>query len=486
MARKAPKLAFMRRVQAQIFPREQLTRRGRATRDYRDGKLAQTVIKFSTEDEVDALREKLRRYLKPHCYKGTGVRRLEPKEQKWLLTTLVEAYYTEGYNDVVNRMGIDDAIEELVARRVVPEPWSDEYKGKGLYNGQLGSQEKAQERIVKAREANNATQRAKAIEAREKNLDGGAAAPGLERMASYACQKTRGSDTEARKKKVEPPKNCDQGAFLQKHRRPVTGLCDGCERPLASSIDALGLRVPVEFEHVNGGEHAGRLRSRCTTDKGCNHAARSDIDAMNRSLHAAGQPPLTAEVAEKLGKLHLAACYRLPRSDPDYNDLMREVKALQAAAAAATCTERDRRATVASETRSGGTDLGGRVAAMALERERRAEHPSRQPKAQEALVAKKRQEAAAKKAKLEARREAARKAAKKPSAPPAFRKFALPPAPAPALAKRKSVAVKRHDPASMLTPYEAEGKRRAAARAASKPAKRAAPPSAKPGKRARR
>ena len=86
MARKAVTLnAFMRRVQAQIFPREQLTRRGRATRDYRDGKLAQTKITFSTEDEVDALREKLRRYLKPHCYKGTRVRHLDREQQRWLL-----------------------------------------------------------------------------------------------------------------------------------------------------------------------------------------------------------------------------------------------------------------------------------------------------------------------------------------------------------------------------------------------------------------
>ena len=130
--RKAVKMiAYLQRVKNQLVYPNARTRAGRARRDYRDGKLAQTVITFSTDDEVDALREKLKRFLRPNFYKGTGVRHLDRDQQRWLLRILAEAYYTEGYYDLV-RMGIDDAIEELVARRVVPEPWSDEYKGTGL------------------------------------------------------------------------------------------------------------------------------------------------------------------------------------------------------------------------------------------------------------------------------------------------------------------------------------------------------------------
>ena len=273
MARKAVTLnAFMRRVQAQIFPREQLTRRGRATRDYRDGKLAQTKITFSTEDEVDALREKLRRYLKPHCYKGTRVRHLDREQQRWLLRTLVEAYYTEGYSDLVYKhTSIDAVIEELVARRVVPEPWSDEYKGKGLYSGQVGSEEKALERVLKGVERANATRRSEAIETRENDLDGGAAAPGLAHSTSHGRHMRRKADELAEELGLEPPDNENLAKFLRKHGPKPTGNCDACLRPLASSVDALGQRRPVQVEHVKGGHHEGRLRSCCKTDEGCNH-----------------------------------------------------------------------------------------------------------------------------------------------------------------------------------------------------------------------
>lgn len=437
------------------------------------------MITFSTEDEIDALREKLRRYLKPNRYKRSGVRRWKEDQQRWLLRKIVEAYYTKGYNDLVHRTSIDDAIEELVARRAVPEPWAAEYCGTGLYKGQIGSQEKAQARKLKALEDAGTARRVEAIKTREENLDGGAAAPGLHHHTSGCRQRRRCRDDTARDLGVEPPKASEETAFLRKHGPKPTGCCDGCERPLASSIDALGSRRPVDLEHVNGGHNAGRLRSRCTTDDGCNKAARADIDAMNRSLHAAGQPPLTAEVAERLGKLHLVASYRLPRDDPDYDGLMREVKASQAAAAAATCTERDRRATVASETRSGETDLGGRVAAIAASRRKRS------PRFLAALRAKERQKAAAKKAKREANKaqcKARREAAKgrPPAAPPTRRVGVQLLTPAPALSgKRKRAAVKPYDPASesMLTPYEIANRswraeKARAAKAASKPAKR--------------
>ena len=449
------------------------------------------MITFSTEDEIDALREKLRRYLKPNRYKRSGVRRWKEDQQRWLLRKIVEAYYTKGYNDLVHRTSIDDAIEELVARRAVPEPWAAEYCGTGLYKGQIGSQEKAQARKLKALEDAGTARRVEAIKTREENLDGGAAAPGLHHHTSGCRQRRRCRDDTARDLGVEPPKASEETAFLRKHGPKPTGCCDGCERPLASSIDAPGLRRPIDFEHVNGGENAGRLRSRCTTDKGCNTAVRANIDAMNRSLHAAGQPPLTAEVAEELANLHLAACYRLPRDDPDYDDLMREVEASQADAASATWTERHRQATVASTTRS-DADLGqARVAAIAARREYKATRPSSvaaaRPAARAAYSAKKRREAAAEKAKDEAKKAAKREkyhANKgKPRAPPKFRHVVLPPAPA-LSGPRKRFAVDRHDPASesMLTPQEIEGRRRMAKRAA----QHAAPPAAKPAKPAKR
>jgi len=476
------KKAYLRRVAKLLRSADARTRAGRVVKDYQKGELAQTVIKVSTKDDEDALREKLRRCLKPHCYKGSGVRHLDREEQRWLLRTLVEAYYTEGYNDLVNRTAIDDAIEELVARRAIPEPWADEYKGKGLYKGQVGSQEKAQARKVKALEDAGTARRVEAIKTRQENLDGGAAAPGLHHQTSGGRQRRRCRDDTARDLGVEPPKASEETAFLRKHGPKPTGCCDGCERPLASSIDALGSRRPVDLEHVNGGHNAGRVRSRCTTDDGCNKAERAKIDAINRSLHAAGQPPLKAEEAEELAKQHLAACYRLPRDDPDYDDLVREVEASQAAAAVATWTERHQRATVASETRSGETNLGGRVAAMALERARRATKPSEQPKARAAKRARKRQERAAKKAKHEAEKAVKREkyaAAKgKPRAPPTRRVGVqlLTPAPAPS-GKRERVAVEPYDPATPSS-YEISNRswraeKARAAKAASKPAKRA-------------
>ena len=181
---------YMRRVLAQLRPRAP-TRAGRVERDYQDGELAQTVITFSTEDEIDALREKLRRYLKPNRYKRSGVRRWKEDQQRWLLRKIVEAYYTKGYNDLVHRTSIDDAIEEIVARRAVPEPWAAEYCGTGLYKGQIGSQEKAQARKLKALEDAGTARRVEAIKTREENLDGGAAAPGLHHHTSGCRQRRR-------------------------------------------------------------------------------------------------------------------------------------------------------------------------------------------------------------------------------------------------------------------------------------------------------
>jgi hypothetical protein len=488
MARKAVTLnAFMRRVQAQIFPREQLTRRGRATRDYRDGKLAQTKITFSTEDEVDALREKLRRYLKPHCYKGTRVRHLDREQQRWLLRTLVEAYYTEGYSDLVYKhTSIDAVIEELVARRVVPEPWSDEYKGKGLYSGQVGSEEKALERVLKGVERANATRRSEAIETRENDLDGGAAAPGLAHSTSHGRHMRRKADELAEELGLEPPDNENLAKFLRKHGPKPTGNCDACLRPLASSVDALGQRRPVQVEHVKGGHHEGRLRSCCKTDEGCNHAERAAIDAMNRSLHAAGQPPLKAEEADYLGNLHLAACYRLPQSDPNRDELMREVEASQAAAAVATWTERHQRATVASTTRS-DADLGqAREKAITERRERLAATPSHVaaacPKARAAYSAKKQkkyeEERAKHEAKLAALREKYHAGKGKPRAPRVKRScYTLPPAPAPR--RKRHCPVSHYNPTEVAAeaqlascPYYAAAKRKAAAKPAKKRARR--------------
>ena len=496
MARKAVTLnAFMKRVQAQIYLRNERTRAGRATRDYRDGKLAQTVITFSTEDEIDALREKLKRFLRPNFYKRTGVRHLDRDQQRWLLRILVEAYYTEGYYDLV-RMGIDDAIEELVARRVVPEPWSDEYKGTGLYSGQVGSEEKAQEKRAKALEANNATKRAKAIEARENNLDGGAAAPGLSHRASGNRQKTRGSDRVAREKKVAPPKARDEAAFRRKHRPEAEGCCDDCERPLAPSIYSPGQRRPVEREHQKGGRHAGRLRACLTVDVGCNQGKRAEIDVYNDMLERAGEDPMTAEESAMLCKIQLARLGRLPSDDPHADEIMRFLKRSERIAANARWPAVDDAQAAPSTTRS-DRDVGeARVAALALERERRAAKPSGGRKARAAYFAKERKEAAATKAKHEARLAAMREkyhAEKgKPRAPPAFRRFALPPAPAPR-GPRKRVAVEPYDPAELAAkPQSAPGPReyavrRAKAKAKAKEkAKRAALPAAKPGKRARR
>jgi len=413
-----------------------------------------------------------------------------------LLRWTLEAYYDRGYNKVLHQTGIAAAIDELVERHVIAQPWAVEYRGTGLYKGQIGSQEKAQERKLQASLKVGAATRAKAIETRENDLDGGAAAPGLAHSTSHGRHMRRKADELAEELGLEPPDNENLAKFLRKHGPKPTGNCDACLRPLASSVDALGQRRPVQVEHVKGGHHEGRLRSCCKTDEGCNHAERAAIDAMNRSLHAAGKPPLKAEEAEYLAKAHLVACYRLPQDDPDYDDLVSDVKASQAAAAVARWTERDRRATVASETRSGETDLGGRVAAMALERARRAAKPSAQPKARAAERARQRQEAAEKKAKHESMLAAKRvkyQADKgKPRAPRVKRScYTLPPAPAP-LGKRHC-PVSHYNPAELAAkPQSARGPREAAVRRAKAKAKakaeakRAAPPSAKPAKRARR
>ena len=444
--------AFMKRVQAQIYLRNERTRAGRAKRDYRDGKLAQTVITFSTEAEVDALREKLRRYLKPNCYKGTGVRHLERAQQKWLLRVLLEAYYTEGYNEVVyQHTSIDNVIEELVARRVVPEPWSDEYKGKGLYNGQVGSQEKAQARMRQGAAAGNAIIRKRALDTRDKDLDGGAAAPGLKHATSGSRQLRRDSDRTARDLGVEPPTDGEQAAFLRKHRPEATGCCDDCERPLAPLIHSPGQRRPVEREHQKGGRHPGRLRARLTVDVGCNQAKRAEVDVYNDMLERAGEDPMTAEESAMLCKIQLARLGRLPSDDPHADEIMRFLKRSERMAANARWPAFDDPQTAASTTRS-DCDFGeGREDAIAARVEREAAYRSRRRKARAADAAKRQKERAAKKAKREAEnaKRKAQKAAQKgkPRAPPAYRMSGLAPAPAPR-GPRKRVAVEPYDPAS--------------------------------------
>ena len=98
--------------------------------------------------------------------------------RKLLLRWTLEAYYDRGYNGVLHQTSIPKAIDELVERHVVAQPWAAAYRGTGLYKGQIGSQEKAQARIKEAQERNGATVRSKAIETRDNDLDGGAAAPG--------------------------------------------------------------------------------------------------------------------------------------------------------------------------------------------------------------------------------------------------------------------------------------------------------------------
>jgi len=464
------------------------SRAGRDGKDYQDGGFAQVVITAS----ADELKAGFVQYLHPEGLdKSAGEKNyLSESQRKLLLRWTLEAYYDRGHMQVLHATGIDKAIEELVERRVIAQPWSEKYKGTGLYKGQIGSKEKDQERMLKAAAENNATQRAKAIEARDNNLDGGAAAPGLHHQASGSRQRTRGGDRVAREKKVEPPKASEETAFLRKHRPEAEGCCDDCERPLAPYIHSPGQRRPVDCEHQKGGHHAGRLRARLTVDVGCNQGKRAEIDEFNDGLHRAGQDPMTAEESATLCKFDLAMLGRLPEDDPDFEEMQRHVDDAFNRAAIVRWPAVDDAQAAPSTTRS-DRDFGeGREEAIADRRERLAAQPSRvarrQPKARAAYAAKKRQEAAAEKAKREAdkaRLKAAYEANKgKPRAPPAYRCNVLPPAPAPS-GKRERVAVKRHDPASesMLTPYELERRRRAA-----KPAKRAAPPPANPAKRRRR
>jgi hypothetical protein len=479
--RKAVKMiAHLQRVKNQLVYPSERTRAGRVVITYRKGCRAQTVLPRSSKDEIY-------RYLYPDRVRGTRVQHINQDQRKWLLTTLIEAYWTEGL-----RCGPGPkAIDLLYDAHVVVEPWAAKYKGTGLYKGQVGSEEKAQERVWQGVLKVGAAKRAKAIETRENNLDGGAAAPGLSHRASGNRQKTRGSDRVAREKKVAPPKARDEAAFRRKHRPEAEGCCDDCERPLAPSIYSPGQRRPVEREHQKGGRHAGRLRACLTVDVGCNQATRAEIDAYNDMLERAGEDPMTAEESAMLCKIQLARLGRLPPDDPHAGEIMRFLKQSERVAANARWPALDDPQTVASTTRS-DRDFGeGREEAIAERRERaKREEASRPPKARAARLAKQRKEAATKKAKREAgiaRRKATREAAK--GAPPAFRRFALPPAPAPR-GPRKRVAVEPYDPAAP-SQYEISNRswreeKARAAKAASKPAKRAAPPSAKPAKRRRR
>ena len=484
--RKAVKMiAHLQRVKNQLVYPSERTRAGRVVITYRKGCRAQTVLPRSSKDEIY-------RYLYPDRVRGTRVQHINQDQRKWLLTTLIEAYWTEGL-----RCGPGPkAIDLLYDAHVVVEPWAAKYKGTGLYKGQVGSEEKAQERVWQGVLKVGAAKRAKAIETRENNLDGGAAAPGLSHRASGNRQKTRGSDRVAREKKVAPPKARDEAAFRRKHRPEAEGCCDDCERPLAPSIYSPGQRRPVEREHQKGGRHAGRLRACLTVDVGCNQATRAEIDAYNDMLERAGEDPMTAEESAMLCKIQLARLGRLPSDDPHADEIMRFLKRSERIAANARWPAVDDAQAAPSTTRS-DRDVGeARVAALALERERRAAKPSGGRKARAAYFAKERKEAAATKAKHEARLAAMREkyhAEKgKPRAPPAFRRFALPPAPAPR-GPRKRVAVEPYDPAELAAkPQSAPGPReyavrRAKAKAKAKEkAKRAAPPAAKPGKRARR
>lgn len=289
----------------------------------------------------------------------------------------------------------------------------------------------------------------------------------------------------AREKKVEPPTRSDETAFLRKHRPEAEGCCDDCERPLAPYIHSPGQRRPVDCEHQKGGHHAGRLRARLTVDVGCNQGKRAEIDAFNDGLHRAGQDPMTAEESATLCKFDLAMLGRLPEDDPDFEEMQRHVDDAFNRAAIVRWPAVDDAQAAPSTTRS-GTDLGGREAAWALERERWAAKPSSlaaaRPKARAAFAAKQRQKTAAKKAKREAKkakskaRDAARRG--KPRAPPALRRSGLAPAPAPLDKKRKSQPVRPYDSV-------AEHERSHSLAGKGQPTKRAAPPAAGPKRRRR-
>ena len=470
-------IAHLRRIKEQLVYPSERTRAGRVVVTYKKGCRAQTVLPRSSKDE-------LRRYLYPDRVRGTLVKRISLDQRRWLLRTLIEAYWTTGLH---LRPG-PKAIDVLYEAHVVVEPWADKYKGKGLYKGQVGSEEKAQERMLQGSLKVGAAKRAEAIETRDNDLDGGAAAAGLHHDASGSRQRTRGGDRVARAKKVEPPKASEKTAFLRKHRPEAKGCCDDCERPLAPFIHSPGQRRPVDYEHQKGGRHPGRLRACLTVDEGCNQGKRAEIDAYNDGLERAGEDPMTARESARLGKFQLAMLRRLPDDDSDFDEMQRHVDDAFSAAAIAPWPALDDPQTVASTTRS-DRDFGeGREEAIAARREREAAKPSRAKRGwKEALAAKAGQERAAKKAKHEAEKAAKREkyaAAKgKPRAPPA-RRFVHAPAPAP-LGKRHC-PVDRYNPAdeSMLTPYDLARRRRAAK--ASKPAKRAAPPAAKPAAKRRR
>ena len=405
---------------------------------------------------ADELKAGFERYLYPGGKdKSAGEKNyLSKSQRKLLLRWTLEAYYDRGYNGVLHQTGIDEAIDELVERRVVAQPWAAQYCGTSLYKGQVGSEEKAQALAEEARAQSRATLRAKAIETRENDLDGGAAAPGLDHKASYQRRRTRESDTVARGKKVEPPKYCEQTAFLRKHRPEAKGCCDDCERPLAPSIYSPGQRRPVDYEHQKGGHHAGRLRACLTVDVGCNEAQRAEIDEYNAALHRVGMDPMSAEDWATLCKMRMFRLGRLPDDDSDFEEIERHVEETDRAVAIARWPALDDPQTVASTTRSDRDFGDGREEAIAERRERLAAQPSHvaaaRPKARAAYAAQQRKEAAVKKAKREANKarcKARREAKKgKPAAPPAYRQNVLPPAPAPR-GPRRPRPVKLYNPA---------------------------------------
>ena len=479
---------YMKAVQAQLRPRAR-TRAGREAVDYQDGKPAQDVITGSGKQFTAKLKDEFERFVYPERYENSGVNYgHSDRQRRWLLEKSIHAFWDKGYTKVLHESSVPKAIAELVARRAIAQPWAAQYRGTGLYKGQIGSEEKAQARKEEGLARGHATMRSEAIKTRENNLDGGAAAPGLSHYASGSRQRTRGGDRVARAKKVEPPKASEKTAFLRKHRPEAKGCCDDCQRPLAPSIYSPGKRRPVGTEHQKGGRHPGRLRACLTVDEGCNQGKRAEIDAYNDGLERAGEDPMTARESARLGKFQLAMLRRLPDDDSDFDEMQRHVDDAFSAAAIAPWPALDDPQTVASTTRS-DRDFGeGREEAIAARREREAAKPSRAKRGwKEALAAKAGQERAAKKAKHEAEKAAKREkyaAAKgKPRAPPA-RRFVHAPAPAP-LGKRHC-PVDRYNPAdeSMLTPYDLARRRRAAK--ASKPAKRAAPPAAKPAAKRRR
>jgi len=435
---------------------------------------------------ADELKAGFERYLYPGGKnKSAGEKNyLSAPQRKLLLRWTLEAYYDRGYNGVLHQTSIPKAIDELVERHVVAQPWAAAYRGTGLYKGQVGSEEKAQARRKKGMAAGNAIVRKRALDTRANDLDGGPAAPGLHHQTSGSRYYRRDADQTAGDLGVEPPTRSDETAFLRKHRPEAKGCCDDCERPLAPYIHSPGQRRPVDCEHQKGGHHAGRLRARLTVDVGCNQGKRAEIDALNDGLHRAGQDPMTAEESATLCKFDLAMLGRLPEDDSDFEEMQRHVDEAFSAAAIAPWPAFDDAQAAPSTTRS-DRDFGeGREEAIAERRERQAAWPSHQPKARAAEAAKMRKKAAAKKAKREANKAKCKawKAANrgKPRAPRRWVQL-LTPAPAP-LGKRHC-PVDRYNPADeaakpQLTSGSGTGR--------SKVAKRKAQPAAKPAAKRRR